>query len=252
MFALGILTLVRGDFSPVWEPVPKTVPARGFLVYLCALISLASGIGLLFRRTAGFAARILLAFLLFWWLLFRVPDLFLAPASQGSWSGCGETAVILAGAWVLYVRLATNWDQQRLPFAARSQGMRIARVLYGLSLIPFGTAHFVYLHETAALVPAWLPMHVAWAAFTGSAFIAAGLAIVIGVGTRLAIVLSAWQIGLFVLLVWIPILAAGSKDAYQWSETILSWALTAAAWVVAESCRNLPWLSPTKRERTMR
>jgi len=242
MIVLGVLGPIKSEYAVLWEPLPQRLPA---LTYICAFISLACGIGLLWRRTAVVAARVLLTYLLLWLLLVRLPGILLTPTVDYWWAAC-KTAVMGAAAWVLYVWFANDWDKRWLGLAVGTRGLQMARVLYGLALIPFGVAHFVYLKQTAVLVPGWLPSHVAWAYFTGCTFIAAGVAVLLGVYGRLAAALSTLQMGMFTLLVWGPVVAGGSKDAFQRSETIVSAALTAGAWVVADSYRGVPWLSRGK------
>jgi uncharacterized membrane protein len=179
--AMGILGLIKGDFAPIWQPVPKGVLASEALAYVCAFISLSSGIGLLWQRAAAPAARVLLAYLLLWLLLFKARYILLAPTVEVSYESCGETAVLVAGAWVLYDWFASNRDRQHLGFAVGDNGVRIARVLYGSALIAFGVSHFAYLKQTVTLVPGWLPSHAFWAYFTGCAYIAAGAAVLSGV-----------------------------------------------------------------------
>lgn len=247
LISLGILGLIEGEFTAIWQPVPKWVPAREGLAYLCAFIALAAGVGLLWQRTAACAARALFVYLVLWLLLFKVSVILLAPTRQVSWSGCGETAVLVAGAWVLYAWFATRWDVRHVGFAIGERGLRMARVLYGLAMIPFGVAHFTYAEETAALVPGWLPSHMVFAYVSGGAYIAAGAAMITGVCARLAASLSALQMGLFTVLVWVPIVSAGAKESFQWSETVISAALTAGAWVVADSYRGMPWVAANRR-----
>ena len=246
MIGLGIVGLLYPDFVPMWNPFPASVPARELFLYLGALISLMSGIGLLVPRLAPVAARLLVATLLLWLLLFRLPNFLHEPLFAACWT-VFPLAVMLAAAWVLYVWFAADWDRKHLGLVSSDNGLRIARRLYGLSLIFFGMAHFLAVQATTPLVPNWLPAHVFWAYFTGSTFIAAGVAVLSGLYARLAAALSTLQIGLFLLLVWIPIVAAGSKVPFQWSETIFNMALLASAWVIADSYRNTPWLATNNR-----
>jgi uncharacterized membrane protein len=239
MIGLGILGLVKGDFAPIWDGVPETLPHPDLLACLCSVISLACGIGLLWQRTAATAARLLFLYLLLWILLIKGRIILLEPLVEGAYQTSGETAVIVAGAWVLYAWFATDWDRRRLGFLVGERGVRLARVLYALALIAFGLSHFVYLNLTAPLVPAWLPAHTFWAYFTGCTYLAAGAAMIIGIYARLAAALSALQMGLFLLLVWVPMAVAGTLSAGQWGETIVNVALIAGAWVVVDSyCRH--------------
>jgi hypothetical protein len=241
LITLGVMGLARRGFTSVWSGVPKGLPARVVLAYLCAALCLGSGVAMLWRRAAAITARVLVAWLALWMLLFRLPLVVRAPKASEAWWATGETAVLLAAAWVLYARFAGERSSGRPGFLASDRGLSTARVLYGLGLIPFGVAHFTFLERTVSMVPGWLPWHLSWAYFTGGAFIAAGIGIATGVLPRLAATLSVWEMGLFTLIVWVPLIVAG-PDASQWDEFVDSCVLTGAAWLVADSCRGMAWL----------
>lgn len=248
-FVLGVQGLIPGDFARILGELPKDIALREVmvvLVYLRPFVYLGCGLGLFWQRGRGAAARLLVAFLLVWMLAFKIPFIVRSPTVEVYYQSWGETAVLVAGAWVLYAWFAPAWDRQRLGFANGEMGVRNARILYALALIAFGLSHFAYLGNTASLVPAWLPRHVFWAYFTGSTYLLAAAAILIGVYARLAAALSAWQMGLFTLLVWTPLMYAGTITARQRGEFIVSWMLTTAAWVLTDSYRGAPWLAARK------
>jgi len=247
MIAFGLVGFVEGRFAPIWAPVPQATLARELLIYLCAFVALAGGVGLLLKAAAPIAARGLFVYLALWMVLFKVPFIIREPLQEVSYQSTGENAVWVAAAWVLATWFASDSEKQRFGFALGDTGLRLARILYGLALIAFGFSHFFYVNMTTPLVPAWLPLHDAWAHITGSAYLAAGVAIVTGIFARLASALVALQIALITLLVWAPRVAAGI-EATQWTETVVSCAITAGAWVMADSYRGTPWLLAARHE----
>lgn len=237
MIAYGLHGFVTHDFSVLWQPVPDGIPGRTFLVDLCAAVALVGGVGLLWRRSALFAARLLCVMLLAWLLLLRLPYIAFSPHVDATWS-TGEVAIFLSAAWVI---LAWSSGPPGWGLAGRitgPEGHRIALILYGLGLVPFGAAHFLYVPQTTVLIPHWLPWPDAWAYFTGGAFIVAGLAVVLRRFARLAVILSSLQIALFTLIIWVPVVFREGATPGQWREFTSSAALAIAGWVVAESCRD--------------
>lgn len=245
--AIGVLGLIRPDYAAIWDGIPKALPARDVLPYVCSLVALGCGLGLLWPRSAPIAARILLAYLLLWMLAFKGRFIVLAPLQEGSYQSAGENAVMVAGAWVLYAWLAGDWDRQRLSFAVGEKGIRIARAFYGLAMLAFGLSHFFYLQFTAPLIPTWLLWPVFWAYFTGTTYVMAGVAILTGLWARLAALLSALQMAGFLLLVWLPIMLAGKMTDFNWGEVTVNCALVAGAWVMVDSYRAMRWFSAGER-----
>jgi uncharacterized membrane protein len=239
MIGLGVWGLVARDFAPIWRPVHGHGSAREALIWITGLVSLAGGLGLLWDRTRAAAAGVLAALLLVWMLVFKAPAIVAAPAVAAAWESCGETAVLAAGAWALFATSASRG----VPIVAGETGVRLAQILYSLAVMVFGVAHLAYLKATAALVPGWLPDHAAWVWFTAATYLGAGVAMLVGAWARLAAALSALQMGLFTLLVWAPIVARGHASADDWSETAISWSLTAAGAAVAASYAGAAWLA---------
>jgi uncharacterized membrane protein len=195
---------------------------------------LLGGVGILFNATVAWSIRIVFPYLIIWALL-KVPALFVAPGMEAVWLGLGELTVLLSGGWVLYARLSGLPEDSPLAFGTGERGVRIARILFAVSLIPIGLSHIVYVKETAALVPAWLPFRTGWAYLTGAGHIAAGLGVLFSILPRVAAWSEAGMLSLFTLLVWIPAILSAPKTRLPWTAFFISWAIASAAWAVAQN-----------------
>jgi uncharacterized membrane protein len=193
---------------------------------------LIAGIGLLVDRTSRHLSRALLPYLILW-LLLKVPVVVADPQMEAVWLGVGELAVLLAGGWVLFATLARLQPSSPLFFANGRSGIHIARIIFGLALIPIGLSHIFYVKQTAALVPAWLPFRVGWAYLTGVGQIACGIGALVPVSSQLAATFEAGMLSMFAVFVWAPAVLADPNSRLAWTALFITWVIAASAWLVA-------------------
>lgn len=234
LIGLGILTLMYHDFALVWQPVAPWIPGRTALAYASGLILLLGGVGLLFNATVAWSVRILFPYLIVW-LFLKVPAVVIVPGMEAVWLGLGEIAVLLCGGWILFARLAALPEGSPLAFATGEKSVHVAKMLFGISLLPIGLSHIVYVKQTADLVPAWLPYREGWAYLTGAGQMACGLGVLLGIFPRVAAGTEAGMISIFTLLVWAPAIAAAPTQRLPWTAFFISWVIASAAWVVAQN-----------------
>jgi uncharacterized membrane protein YphA (DoxX/SURF4 family) len=100
-------------------------------------------------------------------------------------------------------------------------------------------AHLIYVKETAAMVPNWLPPNPKfWAVATGGAHLAAGLALLSGIAALPAARLATVMFVGIGLLVWLPRLVAQPAMHMVWSGNGVNLALVGGVWVVADAIRK--------------
>jgi uncharacterized membrane protein len=223
--ALGLVGIVWGDFALVWQPVPAGIPGRTILAYVVGAALLSAGAAMQWRRTAVLGSGALTTLYALGVLLLHVPRVAAHPLIFGTWAGLAEQLALVAGGLVAYAAAARV---TRLP--------KVGRLTLGICLFSFGLAHFIYVDETAALVPPWLPPgRIFWAYATGIAHWAACVAILSGIFAAAA---ARWLTAMFVgfgVLVHAPGLFIDPHSHMNWTANAMNLALIGAAWVIAES-----------------
>jgi uncharacterized membrane protein YphA (DoxX/SURF4 family) len=224
----GVIALMWHD-ADTWQTLRRiwSLPL-GTIIGNCLMIAqIAGGLGLLYPRTAR-PASIVLTVVYAVFSAACIPGILAHPAIYGQYGSFFEQFCLLCGAIAVYAVTEAN--------AARSATFgRAARLGLGLCTISFTLAQIVYPHETAQLVPKWIPPNqMFWAVLTTVAFALAAVAILINVRARLAIRLMTLMLGLFGVLVWIPILIAAPAAHFAWSEFALTLLIAGAAWIVAD------------------
>jgi hypothetical protein len=225
----GVIALMWHD-SDTWQNLQQIwrLPF-GTVIGGCLMAALiVGGIGMQYPRTARLASVVLcVVYLCF--SLACIPGII---AASNIYERCGGSFFLffslLCGAIALYAATEPN--------AARAVAFgRLVRLGLGVCAISFTLGQILLPRETADLVPKWIPPNqMFWAILTTIAFALAAIAILINRQARLATRLMTLMLAFFGVLVWISRLIAHPAAHLNWSECVLTFLITGAAWMVAD------------------
>ena len=210
----GALHLVHGDFVtrvlPWW---PDGWPLRAVWASAFGVVMAAAGAALIFDyRTHSVASALGIASLVSLVAL-GLPLAATDAAWGGLWTVAGKIAALAGGA-LLLARATARDRQGRTTAAARL--WPAAPWLFGGFLALCGVQHFVHVEFVTTLVPGWVPGARAWTYLTGVALVAGGIGVIVPATARLAGLLSAamifiWLIVLHIPRAWIAVPPAGNE-----------------------------------------
>jgi hypothetical protein len=216
--AFGLILLAWHDYNG-WRLPP-------YIAYSAAAAEIFGGAAIQFRRTAKTGAAVLGAVYLVF-ALRCVPQIFAKPQIYNSWGNFFEQFSLVTGAVIVYARLSSAWSPQTV--------YRIGRIFLGICAASFALEQAVYLNPTASLVPKWLPpTQMFWAGTTTVLFALAAMALVTNRMALLATRLLTTMLVIFGMLVWVPLLLSNPHSHSNWSETIETFAIAGAAWILAD------------------
>jgi len=236
MTAFGVECLVFSEFVTGLQPVPASATQALPWAWVNGIFLILAGLSLLVKPTARIGALSLAGLFLLSVLLFHLPLLLANLAFQADDSF--HALAVVTGAVILAAQSRESppkggaWDR------LLDRGGQLGRIGFGLCSIGHGAMHFVFFKFTADFIPAWIPQHEFWAAATGVAQIAAGLAILGRVLARLAAILLGVMYCSWVLIVHLPRVMASPTSHIEWTSIFIALSLSATALLVAGYCKE--------------
>jgi uncharacterized membrane protein len=135
----------------------------------------------------------------------------------------------LAGAAVLAIGLAAvSWSEVR-EAPGLEKLVPLGPMLFAVPMAVFSGDHFAFSRSVATIVPRWMPWHMFWTYFVGTALIAAALSIAAKKESQLAATMLSIMLFLFVLMIHIPNCFAAPYERQRYTLVLRELGLSSGA-----------------------
>ena len=222
---LGFLTLFYRDFPYMLIP-----PHEGLVIaaYISGIFLVLAGGWIVFGKKIMPVSILLGGVLLAVFCCYFIPYQMMDPARYmhfGKWENSAKELALASGAFVI----AGLFLRRLMPLGV---------VLYSLTIISFGIDHFLFAHEASDYIPSWVPSHLFWMYFTGSALLASGIAIMVNIRRGLAAILLGSMIFIWFIILHIPRVIADPSGG-EVASAMLALAYCGIAFVIAGAAKKV-------------
>jgi len=232
---MGLLTIYYGNFPYMLIP-PKHSWIPSVVIYLSGVLLVLAGMCIVFEKKTRSASLLLggalLAIFCFYFISYQL--MVSTNAMQfGDWENAAKELALAGGAFVVAGCYATK--NENPPFGFLTKIIPFGAIIFSITIISFAMDHYLYAKEAADYVPSWVPAHLFWIYFTGTALLASGVAMISKIKLKLAATLLGLMIFTWFVILHIPRIIV-SPAIYLGSEiasAFLAFAYSGIAFVIA-------------------
>ncbi|MEO6851832.1 MAG: hypothetical protein ABI166_14420 [Mucilaginibacter sp.] len=239
-FAIGVIAiavqqLICADFRPVIMPpgYPAWLSHRLVWTWVFSVAMIVAGATILFETKAKQASLILGTILLLFVVLFQIPGK-PYPKIIGAWTDAFKEFTFAGGAFIVAGTL-TSANSTSGFLEQLEKLIPYGKYPLAITMVVFGSLHFIYVDFAAALVPNWIPGHLFWTYFAGVALMLAGVAILLNIKTQLAAALLGLMIFLWFIMLHIPRAIADphTGNGNEWTSVFEALAFSGITFLIA-------------------
>lgn len=226
---MGMLTIYYNNFP--YMLLPQGHARSPWLVVISGIVLILAGACFISGKKAKQASLLFGGLLLAIFCFYYVPYQFFIShnyQSFGEWENAEKELALAGGALAI---------AGRFPRKNKNIILRLGAILFAVTIVCFGTLHFLFAKEASTLVPAWIPGHLFWIYFAGVALLGSGIAIILKIKTRLAAILLGAMVLIWFIILHMPrvIVSQPADRPDEIASAFLALAYSGTAWVIAGS-----------------
>ena len=229
---MGFVTIYDHDFPYMLIPEGRSwLVGHEIVAYISGVLLILAGVFIAFAKKTFPVSLLLGAVLLAIFCFYFIPyQLMASPRYMhfGQWENAAKELALAGGAFVI----AGLFLQKLMPLGA---------ILFSITIISFGVDHFLFAKEASDYIPSWVPNHLFWMYFTGSALLGSGMAILLKIKPGLAAALLGSMIFVWFIILHIPrvIATASAGLGGEVASAMLALAYCGIAFVIAGAPKKI-------------